>query len=401
MLELEEALARILARLPKPTTENIPLGLAVRRIAGEQIIAPCDLPLFDNSSMDGYAVRAADVANAGSKSPIRLRVIGRVAAGDFFDKEVQSGECVRIFTGSPLPRGADAIVMQEDTQTDSGENGSVLVLDSVKPWENVRFHGEDVKRGTTLVEAGEEFNVGRIAVLAAMGLGNVTATRRPTVGVLATGTELKLAGESLAPGQIYESNRITLTPLIESAGGISRAFPIVKDDPSVTLAALKNAFAQCDIVITCGGVSVGEMDFVKSAFEELGGQLDFWKVSIKPGKPFVFGQLGNRFLFGLPGNPISAFVTFLLLARPALLQWQGAANTTPPLHSGVLAEQLSNPGDRRHFMRVHIDDTGTVRSSGTQASHVLSSLAAAKGLVDVPPRTTLPAGTTVQVIRWD
>jgi molybdopterin molybdotransferase len=293
--------------------------------------------------------------------------------------------------------------MQEDTRLDANRPREVLFLDAAKPWENVRFRGEDVKRGAEIARPGEVLGAAQMALLAAGGVEQVSVGRRPIVALLATGSELKEAGggSALAPGQIYESNRTALAPLIGGAGGAPKIFPIVHDDAEATRAALSRALAECDLVITCGGVSVGEMDFVKSAFEELGGQLQFWKVAIKPGRPFVFGRHGEKFLFGLPGNPVSAFVTFLLLARPALLRWQGAARVGLPASTGILVEPLSNPDDRRHFMRVTVDEKGGVRSAGTQASHVLSSLAQADGLVDVPPSTTLPTGTTVQVLRWE
>ncbi len=401
MLELEEALARILASLPKPPSERVPLPQAYGRVAAESVIAPMSLPPFDNSSMDGFAVRAPDIAAATPEMPVRLRLVGRVAAGGNFKGELNSGECLRLFTGSPVPRGADAVVMQEYTKCVSESSGEVLILDAAKPWENIRFRGEDVKYGAPLVGPGETLGVGHIALLAAVGLAEVTAGRRPRVALLATGSELKESGDALAPGQIYESNRKALTPLIEHAGGIVTAFPIVPDESAKTRAALEQAFAECDIVITCGGVSVGELDFVKSAFEDLGGQLNFWKVAIKPGRPFVFGQLGSKFLFGLPGNPISAFVTFLLLARPALLRWQGASAVALPSYPGILAEPISNPGERRHFMRVRVDSSGFIRVAGIQASHVLSSFAAANGLLDVPPKRNFPSGATLPVLRWD
>ena len=401
MLELEEALARILAALPEPASESVPLREAQGRILAERIPAPANLPAFDNSSMDGYAVRAADVAGANPESPVRLPLAGRVPAGETFSGELAPGACVRLFTGSPLPRGADAVVMQEDTRIDPGRPVEVQVLEPVKPGENVRFRGEDVKQGATLAEAGDVLTAGRMALLAAVGLTRVRAGRRPLVGLLATGSELKEPGETLAPGQIYESNRTGLAPLVERSGAITKIFPIVPDQPGATRAALDRALGECDILLTCGGVSVGETDHVKSAFEQLGGGLQFWKVAIKPGKPFAFGRRADKFLFGLPGNPVSALVAFLLLARPALLRWQGAARITLPAWPGVLAESLANPGSRRHFMRVVMDAAGSVHSTGTQASHVLSSFASANGLVDVAPQTTLAAGTTVPVLRWE
>jgi molybdopterin molybdotransferase len=293
--------------------------------------------------------------------------------------------------------------MQEDVQLDANQGREVLFLESAKPWENVRFRGEDVKRGAIIAEPGAVLSAGQIALLTASGVARVNAGGRPIVGLLATGSELKDADGTnvLAPGQIYESNRAAIAPLICAAGGVPRVFPIVPDDAAATRAALTQALADCDIVVTFGGVSVGEMDFVKSAFEEIGGHLQFWKVAIKPGRPFVFGRHHERFLFGLPGNPVSAFVTYLMLVRPALLRWQGAAQVLLPASSGFLGEPISNRGKRRHFVRVTVDAKGKVSSAGTQASHILSSLALADGLVDVPPQSTLPAGSNVQVLRWE
>lgn len=401
MLELEQALEKILGALPAPKPERIPLAEAHRRIVVEKISAPLELPSFDNSSVDGYAVRAQDVANASPQNPVSLSLAGRVAAGERFEGELSARQCIRIFTGSPMPRGTDAVVMQEDTSMDAKRPHEVAFLDSVKPWENVRFHGEDVKRGATVAESGDVLSAAQLALLAAVGVLHVNAGSRPTVALIATGSELVEPGAAVALGNIFESNRAALAPLVAGAGGTPTVLPIVPDDPAATRAALERAFAQCDIVVTCGGVSVGEMDFVKGAFEELGGQLEFWKVAIKPGRPFVFGRKGDKFLFGLPGNPVSAFVTFLLLVRPALLRWQGAARVALPSCSAVLAEPLSNHGNRRHFLRVLLDEKGEVRSAGAQGSHVLSSLALAQGLIDLPPETTLPAGTAIKVLRWE
>jgi molybdopterin molybdotransferase len=209
------------------------------------------------------------------------------------------------------------------------------------------------------------------------------------------------AGKPLAPGQIYESNRAAIASLVSQAGGRIRIYPIVRDTEEETGGALQAAFIECDAVITTGGVSVGDHDFVKAAFELLGGKLEFWKVNVRPGKPFVFGRLGKKFLFGLPGNPVSAFVTFLLLVRPALLKMQGAANMGLAAHPAVLAESIQNHGERRHYVRLKVEADGTARSSGIQASHALSSLASANALADVPPQTSWPSGKQIQVLRWE
>jgi molybdopterin molybdotransferase len=401
MLQLEEALARILAAVPPPVAEPVPLSEAHGRILTEPVLCPIDLPPFDNSAMDGYAVRAADLEAATTESPARLRVIGRVAAGESFAAELAAGECVRLFTGSPLPRSADAVVMQEDTRPIADAPGEILVLDRVRPWENVRFAGEDLKRGAALAETGSRVTSCRLGLFGAAGMERVRVGHRPTVGLLATGSELVEPGQPLGPGQIYESNRLALTPLISRSGALPRIWPVVRDDLAGTRLALEQALSECDAVITSGGVSVGELDFVKRALTEQGGDLQIWKVAIKPGRPFVFGRCRGKFLFGLPGNPVSAVVTFLLLVRPALLRWQGAVDVQLPAHPGVLAEPLPNPGERRHFFRVKVDAAGRVHSAGIQASHILASLAAADGLVDVPPATTLPAGSSVQVLRWE
>ncbi len=402
MLELEQALEKILSSIPAPSSEMVPVIHAHGRILAETVVAPLDLPAFDNSAMDGYAVLAKDLAGSNAQNPISLELIGRSAAGEIFRGKLSDGKCLRIFTGSALPAGADAVVMQEDTRLNSKRENEVLFLDSAKPWENVRFRGEDIKRGATIAEAGELLGAAQLGVLAACGFSEAKVSRRPSVALIATGSELKEPGSSpdLEAGRIYESNRAALAPLVENAGGRAVTFPIVRDEPEATLAALARAFEQCDLVVTCGGVSMGEMDFVKSAFEEMGGSLEFWKVAIRPGRPFVFGRYGNKHLFGLPGNPVSAFVTFLLLVRPALLRWQGAMRTELPSSSAVLGEPFSNPGERRHFARVQMGVDGKVRSAGTQASHILSSLAAAHGLLDVPAGATLSAGTMVRILHW-
>ena len=401
MLELESAQQKILDAVQPLPAELISLNAAADRILAGKILSPVDLPPFDNSAMDGYAVRAEDLILTSADAPVSLRLNGRIPAGEIFSGSVERGTCVRIFTGSPLPRGADAVVMQEDTRSDPANAATILFLDKVRPWENTRLRGEDVKKDSALAEAGEKLTTGRISLLAAAGMAEVRVARRPVVGLLATGSELREPGQPLEPGAIFESNRMGLASFAARAGAIGKSFPIVPDNLDATKAALEKAFDECDVVITSGGVSVGEMDFVKAAFEQLGGQMDFWKVNIKPGKPFVFGRRGTKFLFGLPGNPVSALVTFFLLARPALLRMQGAKEISPPIHFGRLAEPLVNRGDRRHFVRVSVDAAGHVRSAGAQASHILSGLARANGLVDVPPQTNFAADTIVQVLRWD
>lgn len=401
MLPLETALERILARISPLAVETLSLTHARGRVLRTAATALINVPAFDNSAMDGYAVRAADVAAASAENPVWLNVIGQIAAGEAPTGSVEPGTAIRIFTGSPLPQGADAVVMQEDTFTDDNKPQTVAIRDAVKPWENVRFQGEDVRAGNTVVNAGTRLGAAQIAVMAACGIDHAEVSHQPIVGLLATGSELVEPGQTLKPGQIYESNRLMLAALLGQWGVQTIIYPIVQDTLETTTTALQKAFTECDAVVTSGGVSVGGFDFVKDAFKSLGGQLDFWRVSIKPGKPFVFGEWDGRFLFGLPGNPVSAFVTATVLMRPALLKLQGMTVLGLRQVSATLGEPITNRGDRRHFMRVVLDAEGTVKLGGTQASHQLHSLAAANALLDVSPETTLAAGSAVKVLLWD
>jgi molybdopterin molybdotransferase len=397
MLSLEEARARILAAIQPLPVEEIPLVEAANRILASEITAPGDLPRFDNSAVDGYAVRGSDLDLASEEKPASLEVVAEIPAGAQFSGTIRGAMCARIFTGSPLPTGADTVVMQEDVRR---VGAAVWFTEPAKPWQNVRFCGEDVKAGSRVVEAGERLNMGTIALLGALGISKLRVHRRPLVALLATGSELREPGESLAAGQIYESNRAALAMAIRQAGGEPRLFPLVPDQLEATQAALRAAFAQCDLVITSGGVSVGELDFVKDAFQALGGEMEFWRVAIRPGKPFVFGRLGTKQLFGLPGNPVSALVTALLLACPAVLRAQGARHVEPLSHMAIAGEEFKNTTDRRHFMRVRVDQAGYAHLSGLQASHALLSLAASHGLVDVAAGSIVRRGEQVQVIRF-
>ncbi|MCI0748179.1 MAG: molybdopterin molybdotransferase MoeA [Verrucomicrobia subdivision 3 bacterium] len=398
MLQLEEARERILAAIQPLAAETVLLSAAARRFLASDVVAPIDLPPFDNSAVDGYAVRAEDTKSASQDSPMSLRPALRIPAGADLRGSLQPGTCARIFTGSPLPTGADAVVMQEDV---TAERDEILFREPGKPWENVRLQGEDVKSGSVVLRMGEPLAPGAVALLGALGLQAVAVCRRPVVEVLGTGDELQETGAPLGPGRIYESNRAALASLLERDGAIAKIFPLVSDNLDETRTALRHALETSDAVITTGGVSVGELDFVKEAFTNLGGDLDFWRVAIKPGKPFVFGKWEGKFLFGLPGNPVSAFVTALMLVRPAILRWQGAVETRLPSHPAVAAEAFTNRGGRRHFMRVRVDNAGRAHLTGAQASHLLVSLAHANGLVDVPPNTVIEQGAPVEVMRFD
>jgi molybdopterin molybdotransferase len=396
MLQLEEARELIIAAVRVLPAEMVPLREAAGRFLAHDVAGPIDLPVFDNSAMDGYAVHSDDLRDAAADRPVRLSVSGQIAAGTRAQDEIGRGSCARIFTGAPLPPGVDAVVMQEEV-THEGEHA--VFREAVKPWENVRFRGEDVKAGAILARSGDRVNAATVAALGALGLTEVSVHRRPIVGLLATGDELQEPGTTLSGGQIYESNRAALAALLQEVGAVPRTWPIVADRLDACRAALGEALAQCDFVVTTGGVSVGAMDFVKEAFDGLGGKLDFWRVAIRPGKPFVFGTAGEKLMFGLPGNPVSSFVTALLLVWPALLRSQGA-NTELPSHSARAAEALVNRSDRRHFMRVRVDAGGNAWPVGLQASHAVASLAAANALVDVPAGTVIERGAEVRALRF-
>ncbi len=400
MLTLEQARTRLLQTVAPLGRETIAVRRAHGRCLAERILSPLALPAFANSSMDGYAVRAEDVRTAGPDRPVALRVVGRAEAGQPCVGSLGPGTAVRIFTGAPIPPGADAVVMQEDVRPVSGETETVEVLAGAQPGEHIRRRGADVSPGAIVGDAGQWIHPGRLALLSSIGLSVVQVGQVPSVALLATGSELVEAGETLRAGQIYDSNRTMLAALTSATGAEPRVQPLVGDSLEATVAALEAAARAAEVVITSGGVSVGETDYVKAAWERLGGEIDLWKVAMRPGKPFVYGRWRDRYLFGLPGNPASALVTFLLLVRPALLRLQGASEVELPSHPGVLAEPVANRGDRRHFLRVTVDGTGQVRLAGLQESHAVTSLAAANGLVEAPPGTAWRAGTTVKVLRW-
>ena len=397
MISLEQAQESILGAIPSPDIEYISPTAARDRVLALDIRATLNLPAFDNSAMDGFAVRSQETLDATSESPITLRDLGISAAGDATAPDIQARTCVRIFTGAPIPRGADAVVMQEDTRQVGDQ---VHILDSVRAWENVRFKGEDIRSGNVVLTAGRRLNSAALGLIAALGINTLQVGRRPRLTILATGDELKDSSEPLAEGQIYESNRLMISAMLEAAGALCQYMAIVPDDPLATEKALAQALDSSDAVVTTGGVSVGERDHIKAAFWRLGGQLHLWRVAIKPGKPFAFGQLGGKLLFALPGNPVSAFVTGLLLVRPAVLRFQGAHRVHLPRFNAVAGERFENRGDRRHFVRVLINNEHRVVSAGTQAAHFMGSLALAEGLVDLGPGTTIQPGETLDVLNF-
>jgi molybdopterin molybdotransferase len=386
-----QALFEKISLLP-PVQES--LWLASGGVCAEDIHSSVHLPPWDASAMDGYAVRTEDLAAV----PRPLKRVGGTSAGDAPGELLQSGECRRIFTGAPLPPGADAVVMQEDTEIDPNHPGEILFRESVRPWDHVRFRGEDITPGALIVPQGIRLHAQHLAVLAACGFESVPIHGRPRVALLANGSELRLPGQPLAPGQIRESNRVMLDALVRGVGGVPVPLEIVPDHLGQLQAALRMGLEKSDLVVTLGGASVGDADLAKTAVEGLGGTVDLWKLAIRPGKPFFIGSVEKKLVLGLPGNPVSAFVTAILLVLPALRRLQGLTDCDPPELPGELAEPMSNPRDRDHYARVIRDSNGSVRSAGPQASHRLASLAVANGLVCIPAGEQWVAGKAVRVI---
>ncbi len=400
MLEFKEALSRVIDGVPRLETEAADLNDLNRRVLAESITSTINLPVADNSSMDGYAVRAEDIREASPENPAKLRLIDKIPAGQIGENTVEKGTCARIFTGSFLPEGADAVIMQEDTEVlEDGLN--ILCKDSVKPWENIRFKGEDVKEGAKLIESGSRLRTRHLGLIAALGQARIQVSRRPKVGILATGHELQEAGQPLSPGSIYESNRLMLAELVREVGAIPEIYPLVDDTMEGTKEALQIAAKNNDVVLTSGGVSVGDYDLIRPAIEAVEGNIHFWRVRLRPGKPFVFAEIGGKPLFGLPGNPVSAVTTYMVLVRPALLEMQGANKLEPETRECRLSEAIANRADRPHFFRVQLGEQDGVTSAGLQGSHALQSLSKADGWLRVEPGAELQAGEAVSVMVWD
>ena len=392
---VDDALAALLAAMPLiKDTELVELRAARGRILAATVTASCHVPPQDNSAMDGYAVRSADVKS----TPVQLRVTQRIIAGTT-GAQLANGEAARIFTGAPVPAGADAVIMQENTRF---EGEMVTVLQPATAGENLRRQGEDIAANAELFAIGHRLQAQDLAVLAATGVEQVSVVRRLRVALLTTGNELVRPGTNLEPGQIYNSNFYALSGLLVALNIEVIDLGIVADSLEGTCTALKDAAAQADCVITTGGVSVGEEDHVKPAVEAL-GELQLWKLAIKPGKPFAYGTIADCQFFGLPGNPVSSFVTFVLLVRPCLLQMQGCQNSQPlivNLPAGFARAELS---ERQEYLRVTLNTVGgeqTLVPYVNQSSGVTASLSGADGLAIVPAHTKIAKGDRLGFIAF-
>jgi molybdopterin molybdotransferase len=388
LLSEYETLDRVLRSVGPPSVENIPIWEGGNRVLAEDILAIVALPRFDNSTMDGYAVRAEDAVTGA-----RLLVCGEQAAGPDRALSVGRGEAIRIYTGAPIPRQADAVIMQEDV---NAEERSILVREGVAVGENIRVRGGDLCEGQKFAFKGDLLTGPKLAVIASQGISQLPVFKRPSVAIFATGSELRSQGEPLASGEIYETNRILLAQLVTGSGAAGEVFPIVPDLEEAHLESFRQARSY-DAVVVAGGVSVGAKDLVKPTLQKLGAKLELWRVAVKPGKPFMFGRMGNSLVFGLPGNPVSAFVTFLLFARPALWKLGGRLSFELPHVPAVLEQKLGNRGDRPHYFR-GIYYQRTFKPVGKQESHALFALSQANALCRLEPGQTLSANSSVEVI---
>jgi molybdopterin molybdotransferase len=395
LLTLDEALARLLAAvepLPQSEVHSVSTFDALGRVLAEDVRSALDVPPADNTSMDGYALRAADVTAAGTVLPVSQRIPAGVVG-----TPLAAGTAARIFTGAQVPAGADAVVMQEQC---AAVEGGVRVDAVPAPGQWIRRRGEDVLRGDVVLARGARLTPQALGLAASVGAASLSVMRRPRVALFSTGDELVMPGEPLKPGAIYNSNRFTLRGLLQSLGCEVTDLGIVPDRLDATRAALRRAAAGCDLILTCGGVSVGEEDHLRPAVQAE-GRLDLWQIAIKPGKPLAFGKVGDSAWFiGLPGNPVSSFVTFLLAVRPVLLRLQGALELAPrslKLNAGF---DWPRPDRRREFLRARLGESGALELFPNQSSGVLTSVVWGDGLIDNAPGNAIVHGDAVRFLPF-
>ncbi|MGA1461851.1 MAG: gephyrin-like molybdotransferase Glp [Steroidobacteraceae bacterium] len=397
LLRLEDARQRIIATVGRPEdAETLPLGRADGRVLARQLTADVEVPPFDNSAMDGYALHGSVLPATGEAS---LRQVGTAWAGRPFQGHVGPGECVRIMTGAPMPTGTDTVIMQEQVRV---EGEQVTIRAGHRPGEHRRLAGESLARGAQILAAGTRLTPAHLGLAASAGVAEVSVFRRPRVAILSTGDELRSAGLPLGPGQIYDSNRCSLTAMLERLGIEVMDLGVIPDRLEATRTALLEASEAADVIISSGGVSVGDADFVVDVLRTE-GQVGFWKVAIKPGKPLAFGRLGQAWFFGLPGNPVSSMVTFYQLVQPALRRLCGVDPLPQPLLVNArLAAPLRKQPGRLEFQRARLapGDQGqlTVEALSQQGSNVMRSMVEADCFIVLPlEQGPLEAGEWVQV----
>jgi molybdopterin molybdotransferase len=393
VLTVEEALEQILGRARPLGAERIDARRALGRVLAEPVVSGREIPPWPNSSMDGYAVRAADT----DRAPVTLAVAGRITAGALPSRRLRPGEAMRIFTGAPLPDGADAVVPQEDVDA-AGDR--VTITRPVAAGAYVRPRGEDVRGGDRVLDPGCAIGPAEIGLLATLGHSPVLVHRRPRVAILSTGNELAEFGSEPGPGQIPNTNTYTLMAQVTAAGGEPIDLGVAPDDLEAIAERLRWGM-DADVLLSSAGVSVGELDLVREALTRAGAELHLWRVAMRPGKPITFGSLGDRLVFGLPGNPVSAMVTFELFVRPALRRLAGLRSIDRPRLRARALEPIPNPGRRRGYLRVTLARDGdeyVARLTGEQGSAILRSMVLADGLAVVPGDTTIAKGEMVDVV---
>jgi molybdenum cofactor synthesis domain-containing protein len=403
VIPLAEAQAHVLAHVAPLTPRRVPLPEAGGLVLAEAVRSPEAVPPFANTAMDGYAVVAADVAGASAAAPVRLPVVAEVAAGHPATRPLAPGQAMRIFTGAPIPEGADAIVIVEHTER-ADDGATVVVREPTEAGRHIRPAGDDLQPGDDVFAPGEALTAGHLGVLAGIGVTGVLVVPRPRVGVFSTGDELVPAGEPLGPGQIRDSNRLALLVLLRDAGMEAVDLGLVRDDEDAIAAAVATGVASCDAVLTSGGVSMGDLDLVKVVLDRV-GDMRWMQIAIRPAKPFAFGMVGERAVpvFGLPGNPVSSMVSFELLAHPALRRMAGHARVHRPAVPAVAEEPFPRrPDGRTAFVRVAArraeDGTLLVRSAGAQGSHHLTAMARAHALLVLEDGPGVEAGAPVEVL---
>lgn len=414
MISVEEALQRILSFVNVLGQEEVPILESLGQVLAEDVYSRINIPPLDNAAMDGYAIKSADTNGASASSPHYLKVIDTVAAGSISRKEVKPGTAVRIMTGAPVPAGADCVVRFEDTDEPARGKAKapierVGVLCECTKGVNIRRAGEDVTKGSLVLNAGTVMRPAEAGVLASLGRGTVKVIRRPVVAILATGNELVDINQPLPPGKIYNSNTYSVAALVRRYGGVPKILGIALDTRDSLVASLRRG-SDADMLITTGGVSAGDYDIVKDVLA-MEGEITFWTVRMKPGKPLAFGTLhdkaGGRTIpqLGLPGNPVSSMVTFELFARPAILKMMGKKDFAKPTIEATLEEPMTNTDGRRVFTRAIVEKRGTqyfARLTGPQGSGILTSMSIANGLAIVPEdKTEVKAGEKVRVMMLD
>jgi len=399
MISVEDALKRILSAVVVLETEERPLLAAAGQVLAEDIHADYDVPPLDNSAMDGYAVRAGDLIGASPAAPRYLPVSGIAAAGSRPNR-LPPQTAIRIMTGAPVPDEADTVVMFEDTdETERSHDGRIGIRRELRAGTNIRRRGEDIARGSIVLRRGIILRAAEIGVLASLGRPRVSVIRRPRVGVLATGDELVALGRKMKPGHIYNSNTYSVAALVRQFGGIPRILGIARDNEASLRRKLKEA-RDCDLLITSGGVSKGDYDLVKDILAAE-GEIDFWQVRMKPGKPLAFGRIGTIPHLGLPGNPVSSMVSGEIFARPAILKMMGKTDFTRPTVSAVIDRRVVNKDGRRIYARAFVEKSQGVylaQLTGPQGSGILTSMLG-NGLAVIPEdRDEVAAGEAVTVI---